>query len=309
METKIIGISIGGTKTAVCYATIKNDEIVNIVKKQFPTSPLDPDKNFADICDSIDSYPQDFNYISVIAGSPMDAVKGLICAPSNLPGWHDYPLIDNLKSRYHCNSSLLNDADASALAEWKFGVGKGYKNFIYVTVGTGLGSGLILNGKLYSGTSFNAGEIGHVKVADDGYMPRNEKPGSAEGFVSGGGVGDLGKLLSKHRNDSSLYKMNDISARKVFEEARKGDKLANEIVDKCATKLGESISVLIDLLNPECIAIGGIYPRCKDLLEEKVLEVCKKSSLKINFNACKICPSKLEEKIDDYSSLMNYFNN
>ena len=303
----IIGISIGGTKSAVCYATLEGKEIIHIEKKQIPSSPHDPYKNMEDVCGIIDTYPQDFDFISVICGSPMDAKKGIICKPSNLPGWIDFPILDILKKKYNVPATLLNDADASALAEYHYGAGQGTDNFIYMIVGTGFGSGIIINGKLYTGSSCNAGEIGHVRVSEDGYMPRNKKPGSAEGFVSGGGVGDEGELLSKHHPNSSLKNYYKVSGKAVFDEARKGDELANMIVDQCAKKLGEAIAIYLDLLNPDMIAIGGIYPRCLDLLEEKVHESAKANALDLNYDSAKIVPSMLDERIDDYSSLMGIY--
>ncbi|MBO6280808.1 MAG: ROK family protein [Bacilli bacterium] len=307
----IIGISIGGTKTAICYATLgDNNEVLEVVKKQTPTLPFDPDTNMKNIYKAIDEYPQDFDFISVIAGSPMDADNGLILAPSNLRGWHDYPIVNLLKERYKVDSTLLNDADASALAEYIYGVGKGSRNFVYLTVGTGFGAGLILNGQLYSGGCFNAGEIGHLRGSETANGPtRNEKKGSFESLVSGGGMGDYANAFIKDHPNSLLNKYEKISARDVFTEARNGDEFALFIVNQCATKLGEALSIILDLLNPDVVAIGGIYPRGLDLLEKTVLKVAEENSLPINFHHAKILPSELEEKIDDYSSLMGIFKN
>lgn len=303
----IIGISIGGTKSAVCYASLEGQEIISIEKKQIPTNPLDPNKEIEELFELINSYPQDFDFISVVAGSPMDANKGIICQPSNLPGWIDVPIVSLLKERYKVPCVLLNDADAGVLAEYHYGAGKGSTNFVYIIMGTGFGSGIVINERLYRGSNNNAGECGHVKVSDEGYMPRNKKPGSAEGFISGGGIEDEAKMLSKYHPSTSLAKIENITGKVVFEEARKGDELASLIVQQCARKLGEVISIYLDILNPDRIVIGGIYPRAVDLLEKEVLSVVKQSSLKESYECVSIVPSALAEKIDDYSSLMGIY--
>ena len=309
----IIGISIGGTKTAICYAFLndKND-ILSIEKKVIKTDPNNPYKTMDLVYSAIDSFPQDFDFVSVIVGSPLDAEKGIIKAPSNLPGWIEFPVCKLLNERYNVKSALLNDADASALAEYYYGAGKnkGYKNFIYMIVGTGFGSGLIINGKLYPGSTYTAGEIGYIKSLPTGYMPRNKKPGTFEGFVSGGGIGDYANIFVKYSPESSLTKIKEgeITAKDVFVHARNGDEFALSVVKQCAIRLGEAVTIMINLLNPDAIAIGGIYPRGLDLLEKQVLETVKENALPINFGHVKIVPSELEEQIDDYSSLMAIIN-
>ena len=307
MDRHVIGVAIGGTKTTIIYAKLDGFKIVSTEKKLFPTDSLNPDKTIEKIYSSIDSFPQDFDLISIICGSPLDVKNGLICSPSNLPGWKDIPIVKLLENKYKVKSTLLNDGDACALAEYHYGIGKGTNNFIYIIIGTGFGSGLILNGKLYTGSSYNAGEVGHVKVSDNGYLPRNKKIGSAEGFISGGGIGDIASLLVKDDKESSLNKYEIITAKDVFAEARNGDKLSLKIVDQAATKLGEIVSMYLDILNPDMIAIGGLYIRGIDLLEKKTLKVVKENSLPQSYNFAKIVPAILEKDIDEYSSLMGIY--
>lgn len=308
----ILGISIGGTKSAICYATLDdNKEIVSIDKRVIKTNPLDPYQTMDLVYQEIDQYPQDFDFISVICGSPMDADKGIIQAPSNLPGWIDFPICPLLEERYKVKTAILNDADASALAEYHYGAGKGqnFKNFIYLIVGTGFGSGIIINEKLYYGSCSNAGEIGYVKCSDSGYLPRNKQRGTFEGFVSGGGMGDFANLYIKDYPDSLLNKIEKgkITAKDVFIAAHQDDAFALMIVNQCATKLGEAVSIYLNLLNPDAIAIGGIYPRGIDLLKEPMLKIVKEKALRPNYEHVKIIPSKLAEEIDDYSSLMGIY--
>lgn len=291
---KIVGIAIGGTKSAVTLANI-GDNIDIIKKVSFPTHSDDANTTFNDICNAIDSLNAKFEEISVICGGPLSSKKGIIMSPSNLPGFINFPIVKLLKNKYKVNVNLLNDADACALAEFKFGSYKGFNNFIYVTFGTGIGAGLILNGKLYSGTCDGAGEIGHVRIKRTSLEARNGKKGSVESLASGGGIQDF----AKHIYDKEIY------TKEVFALARNGDKKAIKIVDIAIKALGEAISILIDLFNPEAIVIGGIYPRNLDLLEAKVKKVAKRNSLKLNYKCCQILPASLGENIDEYSSLMS----
>ena len=295
----VIGISIGGTKTAVIHA-FYDGTFSNIEKKVFSTNPNNP----KEVMDNIFKYVEDFSYpvdvISLATGGPQDTKKGLLLKPPHLPGFDNFPIVKILKDKYQCDVYYLNDADACALAEFKFGAGKAYKNGAYLTFGTGFGSGLILGGKLYAGNNGMAGEIGHVRLSDNGPVGYG-KVGSVEGFVAGGNIPLWAKELIQNK-ETNLHKYNQLTTKDIAYEARNGDKVAIEIFDKVAERLGETISILLDLLNLEVVIVGGIYPRCLDLLEKKVKESVKKNS--INFDVCKIIPSELNEQIDDYSSLV-----
>ena len=295
----VIGISIGGTKTAVTHAFF-DGTFSNIEKKTFLTSPNDPNQVIENIFNCIKEFGYSVDVISIITGGPQDTKNGLLLKPPHLAGFDNYPIVDIFKKKYGCDVYYLNDADACALAEFKFGAGRGHKNIAYLTFGTGFGSGLILNGKLYTGNNGMAGEIGHVKLSDNGPIGYN-RAGSVEGFIAGGNIPLWAKEFAKNK-ESNLNTYKELTTKDIALEARKGDKVAIEVFDKVAEKLGETISILLDLLNLDLVIIGGIYPRCLDLLENKVKQSVKKNS--INYAACEIVPSELNEQIDDYSSLL-----
>ena len=295
----VIGISIGGTKTAVTHAFF-DGAFSNIEKKIFPTDPNNPDKVLENIFECVKEFNYPIDVISLATGGPQDTKNGVLLKPPHLPGFDNYPIVKILKDKYQCDVYYLNDADACALAEFKFGAGKTYKNGAYLTFGTGFGSGLILDGKLYTGNNGMAGEIGHVRLSDNGPVGYG-KAGSVEGFVAGGNIPVWAKEFIKGK-ETNLHKYSQLTTKDIANEARKGDMAAIEIFDKVADRLGETISIMLDLLNLELVVIGGIYPRCLDLLEKKVKESVKKNT--INFDVCKIVPSKLNEQIDDYSSLV-----
>ena len=300
-KISVFGISIGGTKTAVTHAFYDGD-IVSIEKEVFSSFPNNPDKEMKSIFSIIDKFNYPVDVISIAVGGPLDINKGLLLKPPHLPGFDRYPIVEVLKNRYHKEVYMLNDSDACALAEHKFGAGKGYKNMAYLTFGTGFGSGLILNNQLYTGNNGMAGEIGHVRLSETGPKVYG-KEGSIEGYIAGGYIPLWAKEYIKGR-DTTLRNYENLNTKDIATEARLGDKVALEIFGEVAKRLGESISILIDILNLDLVVIGGIYPRCLDLLEDKVLEAVKINSIKNNYEACKVVPSKLNEMIDDYSSLM-----
>ncbi len=192
----------------------------------------------------------------------------------------------------------------------EYGAGKGYINLIFLTFGTGNGSGLILDGKLYSGTNDLVGESGHIRLAEMGPVGFG-KAGSFEGFCSGGGIAQLAQIKVREKlqlgEPVSFYKsaenLGDLTARRVADDAFQGDELAKEIYELCGFYLGRGLSVLIDILNPEIIVLGGIYGRAKELLEPAMLSVIEKETIRSAYQICKIVPAALGEKIGDIAVL------
>ena len=307
MET-FIGIAIGGTKTSITYAQYDGVLFSNIEKEVIKTTPTDDKKTIQDIFNVIDNSfsVSKLDGISIIVGSPIDNVKGLILKPPHLPGFNKTPIVKLFRDKYKTKVTLLNDADASALAEYKFGNHKDANNLVYFTFGTGFGSGLILNGKLYTGKNGMAGEIGHLRLDNKGPIGYGKK-GSVEGYIAGGNIPKLVAKYSHKCPDSNLLKKYDtdkLTAKDVFFEARNNDELALKVIDLICKQLGRTCAIAIDLLNPDYVVIGGIYPRNLDLLETKTLKHAKKESISLNYKNCKIVPSNLKDNIDEYSSLV-----
>ena len=209
--------------------------------------------------------------------------KGWILSPPNLLKWEKADVYTPLKKEFGVPVMLRNDADACALAEWSMGAGKGCKNMIFLTFGTGMGAGLILNNELYSGTTSMAGEVGHIRMEEDGPFGYG-KYGSFEGFCSGGGIAKLGRMKAEEalregkpplfcRSEAELE---GISSKSIAEALEQGDELAAEIFDTVGTYLGRGLSVLIDILNPQMIVIGSIYGRQKSVLDKKMMETLEK---------------------------------
>src|SRR5579859_1914906 len=193
----ILGLDIGGTKCAV----VLGDEKIRIYDRiSFLTQPQEGLKPTLkrlfgavnEILERNGLSPRAIRKAGISCGGPLDSRKGLILLPPHLPGWDKVPLVRLLRQKLGCPIRLENDANACALAEWKFGAGRGCRNIVFLTFGTGLGAGLILDGRLYNGTNDMAGEAGHIRLAADGPVGYGKK-GSFEVFCSGAGIAQLAK--------------------------------------------------------------------------------------------------------------------
>lgn len=279
---KYLGLDIGGTKCAV----VLGDAEGNVLKKiRFDTT--DYAATLAALLEGAQSlFQEDVAAIGVSCGGPLDSRRGVILSPPNLPGWDEVHIVELLQERFHRPAFLKNDADACAIAEWQWGSAKGCDNAVFLTFGTGMGAGLILNGRPYSGTCDMAGEVGHIRLYDGGHVGYG-KPGSFEGYCSGGGIAQYGKG----------------SAKELAEAARNGDAEALEIYRKVGRDLGKGLAYLIDILNPQVIVIGSIFTRAQDLLEESMYEVLRQECLSYSLEAVKILPAKLGDSIGDKAAL------
>lgn len=313
-----LGIDIGGTKCAVILGSLSGLDITIDDRLSFPTEVnKGPEYSINNIISKAElilkkngKSAADISRIGISCGGPLDSKKGSIMSPPNLIGWDDINIVEILEKRFGIPAKLQNDANACALAEWRFGAGKGFSNVIFLTFGTGMGAGLILDGRLYSGTSDMAGEAGHIRLDRNGPVGYG-KSGSFEGFCSGGGVAQLAKTMvleklqagEKVNFCSSMDKLDTLNAKVVGDAAEAGDKLAMEIYRTSGYYLGKGLSIIIDLLNPEVIVIGSIFVRSRDLLWPEAYEVIKKECLCHSQRVCRVVPADLGEKIGDYAAL------
>lgn len=306
----ILGLDIGGTKCAAVTGRWDGKEITlqkkAVCKTDIEIGAESMIERLFELAEGLlDGTP---DAVGISCGGPLDSGRGVIMSPPNLPGWDNVEIVRLAKNRFGAEAYLQNDANACAVAEWKFGAGRGYRNLVFLTFGTGLGAGLILNGELYEGTNGNAGEVGHVRLDESGPMGFG-KHGSFEGFCSGGGIARLGCQMAREAKAKGItpafYRDGDesVSAKAIAEAAREGDKTAIEVYRTSGKYLGRGLSVIIDILNPECIIIGGVYKRSGDLLIESALSELDREALGESAGCCKILPAELGEEIGDYSAL------
>lgn len=298
-----IGVDIGGTKCAV----VLGDEERIVKKIRFATTSCEETiKNIIKAIEEIGTG----DAIGISCGGPLDADKGIIMSPPNLPDWDNVHITRILSERFGVPAYLCNDANACALAEWKYGAGKGTRNMVFLTFGTGLGAGLIIDGKLYGGTNGNAGEVGHVRL--DGYGPVGYgKAGSFEGFCSGTGIAQIGKMLAYEKLQagitlpycSSVSELESINAKVLADYAEQGDETALRAYAISSEKLGYGLSMIIDILNPEAIVIGSVFARSEELLRPQMEKVIAREALGISARVCRVVPASLGESIGDFAAL------
>jgi glucokinase len=308
-----LGIDIGGTKCSV-VAGDHNFRILNKILFETKTErgPAAILEEFRIHIETLLSRNPDYKVkrTGISCGGPLDSKRGIILSPPNLPGWDNIPVCRFFSDITGEEAAVQNDANACALAEWLMGAGRGTQNMVFLTFGTGMGSGLILNGRLYSGTNDLGGEVGHIRLAKTGPTGFG-KAGSFEGFCSGGGIAQLAKTtIMKHLENNQPVGFcptpglaEFLDARQVALAARTGDPVALEIINTSGEYLGHGLSVIIDMLNPECIVIGSIYARNEDLFRPAMMRVLHEEAIPAALGVCRIVPAALGDSIGDYAAL------
>lgn len=291
------GLDIGGTKCAISTGECAADSIRILSREEFPTAGLSWRQVLDEFARRIEVISKsggdrEVSAIGISCGGPLDSRAGIIMSPPNLPGWDDVRIVDFFSDRFKVPVHLQNDANACALAEYRFGAGRGTRNMVFMTFGTGLGAGIVIDGRLYSGTNDNAGEIGHIRLAPAGPLGYN-KEGSAEGFCSGAGIARLAKIR----------KGLDLTAKEIFARVRAGDPDCTEVFRESAEKLATILAFTIDILNPEVIALGGVFMRNADLFMKVVEPILEREALPLARKVCRIVPAGLGESVGDYAAL------
>ncbi len=304
-----IGFDIGGTKCAVSLGRWENQEI-SIVERQETSTKSNPLDTMEELATYVNAWIAKYHVekAGISCGGPLDSNKGMIISTPNLSKqWHGFEIVAYIQSRFGLYAKLENDANASAVAEWKYGAGRGATNMVFFTFGTGLGAGLILNGKLYSGTNGNAGEFGHMRFAKNGPVGYG-KAGSFEGFCSGGGITRLAiemgkrcKAMPECIREMGGYE--NVTTKKLSQAAFSGDKFAKKVFAKSGEMLGKGLSVVIDVLNPEKIVLGGVFMRSSELLIPTMEKEIRKEALTDSAKVCEIVPAQLSENIGDIAAL------
>lgn len=319
MSRYYLGLDIGGTKCAVILGEAKLGGGVRILERTaLLTSSMEGwEAVLTALCacgstmlDHLPDGRSSLKAVGISCGGPLDSRRGVILSPPNLPGWDQVPAVSFVRERMDRPVFLQNDANACALAEWRYGAGRGCRNMIFLTFGTGLGAGLILNGELYAGTNDMAGEAGHVRLSPHGPVGYG-KEGSFEGFCSGGGIARIAATKALERLQRGEHpsfcpdysSIGSLTAKDVAEAAGRGDPLALEVFDESASYLGYGLSMLVDLLNPERIVIGSVYARSEKLFRDAMWKVMGRECLPDSLGVCEVKAAQLGDQIGDYAAL------
>jgi len=263
----LIGVDIGGTK---CAAVVGNGN-GDVLARRFGPTPKgaweDAVRLLMDlihgVCADFGVAPRDCAAIGASCGGPVDTRNGAINAPPNLPNWTSVPIRSLFENEFAIPVFIENDANATAIAEHRWGAGVGVADMAFLTMGTGIGAGLILNGKLYRGRSDLAGEIGHVVVRPDGALCACGKRGCLEAYASGSALTRIGR---------DLYGDENITSEVVCDRARQGDPIAIGVIDEAASCMGLALANLLQTLNLQRIVLGTLAVHAGDLLLPPIRE-------------------------------------
>jgi glucokinase len=306
----IIGLDIGGTKTAIVEGT-KDAEILQ--RFEFPTQSEKPFSEISGyffnlINETIQTSKKENRKplaVSISIGGPLKIKEGFILDPPHLPGWHNLNLKEILDKQFpRLPVFVEHDGNAGALAEFYFGVGKDKKNLqhlIFLTFGTGCGAGLIVNGQIMHGATDTAGEIGHFRLADEGPVGFG-KAGSWEGFASGKGLVMLASQMFPNRWNEKT------PIRELVTDMINDDKKALKVAGEAGKWLGKGIALLIDAFNPQIIVLGSLAVVLGDRVLNSAKKIIQTEALPQAVKVCQITPSKLGNKIGDVASLMAALN-
>ncbi len=297
-DRSILGFDVGGTKIGVVIGT-REGEIT--ARASFSTRP---ERGFRPIFEEMMATAETLvsptrstvEAVSVSIGGPLDILNGIIKSPPNLQGWTDIPLKQLLVDHFHRPVYVEHDGNAGALAEFYFGAGRGFKDIVFITMGTGFGAGLILDGRLYRGASDAAGEVGHIRVADDGPLCYG-KAGSLEGYASGTGIARLAHMMYP-----DLWKQ-ETTAVTIHEAWHKGSPEARAVFNRAALSLGRGLAILADILNPQRIILGGLGMRAQEALIEPAKRIFAEEALADVQRVCEIVPAELGEAVGDIAAL------
>jgi glucokinase len=243
--------------------------------------------------------PGDIIGIGIGAPGPLDVKRGMINFAPNLPGWRNVPLRKILEDEFNMKVVLENDANAAAWGERSFGAGRGVDNLVCFTLGTGIGGGIIIDGKIYHGNNYGAAELGHMTVNKDGPRCNCGNYGCLEAYSSATGIKNRIKNRIKEGIKSEYLSFDDdklfesLRLKSIFETARKGDKLTKSVVEEAISYLGIAIANIANILNPEMVVlVGGITNEGEKLLIP-LREEAKKRAFYSNYKSLKIVIGEL----------------
>ncbi len=309
---RVLGLDIGGTKCAVLLA--EAGERIEVLRKLRFETHTERGFEYAKgkLLEAAEALIHESEVpveaIGVSCGGPLDSRAGVVQSPPNLPGWDEVPIVNILQDAFGIPAFLQNDANACALVEWRYGAGRGCEDMVFLTMGTGMGAGIIAGGRLLRGARDMAGEVGHLRLEPDGPVGYG-KAGSFEGFASGGGIARLAAMLretwaGQGRRVAWAEPDEALTTRALGEYAKVGDPDALRVFACAGEYLGRGIALIADVLNPERIVIGGVYMRCAQLIEASMWREIRREALPACWQNLKVVPAETGEQIGDLAAAM-----
>jgi glucokinase len=280
----MVGVDIGGTKVAAGLVNPRGEIQSQLRVPMVSTASAQEglDAVLSAIAQVLMQSKAEISGIGICSPGPLDPNTGVVLNPPNLPCWRNFPLAESVRKIHDVPVKVDNDANAAALAEAIWGAGRGYKNVFYATIGTGIGTGIVLDGEIYHGRTGAAGEGGHISVDYRGPICACGKPGCIEVLASGPAIARRARDKVAAGGNSSMLdlaggKLTAITGEIVGQASAAGDPLAKEVLSETADILALWLGNIIDLLDPEVIVIGGgaaaLLSPVFDHLRERVPEL------------------------------------
>jgi glucokinase len=303
----VLGVDLGGTKISV--GTLTADGSRQYALHSLPTLAAEgADAVVGRIASMIETVitqtmaetgaaRADFLGVGIGSPGPLDREAGLVITTPNL-GWHNFPLRDRVSNDTGLRATLDKDANCATLGEWWIGAARGGRNVVGLTIGTGIGGGLILDGRLYHGASDVAGEVGHTTLDSTGRRCKCGNYGCLEAYASGPAIADRAREALAGGEDSLLTtivegRLENLTAQHVYEASKKGDDVAREVVRETARFIGTGVANLLNIFNPDVVVLaGGVAQAGEDLFGPLRAEV-RRRAFKPAVEACRIVPGSL----------------
>ena len=301
--TKRIGIDVGGTNVKIALVDgegkiIYSNSVPTYAQMGYEYTVNNIKQAIRDLMKETNTDAKEIEGIGFDFPGQVDYKTGVVKLAPNIPGWVNVPIAQMIEEEFNIPTRIDNDVRCAALGELKFGAGKGCENFVCITVGTGIGSGLVINGQLVRGAANAAGEIGHIKLQmNGGPICGCGDTGCLEAFASGPSIVAMAQEYLKGRKSTKFREMagadGEITPYIVAKAAEAGDPVAKRIFEIVGTYIGMGLVSVINLLNPEKVIIGGGVAAAGDLLLDPIRKTIKERAMVVAGNSVEIVPAEL----------------
>lgn len=306
IQQHVIGVDLGATNI-VCILSSRDGRIVTRdTRKTF--GDKGKEKTISQIINSAKDVIREGERLGVSTKSilgmgvggpgPINSDEGVIYVAPNIPGWINTSLIKELKNEFDLPIFLENDANVAALGEWWLGAGKSVDNMVLLTLGTGIGGGIIINGGILHGIRHTAGEVGHMIIKENGLLCGCGNHGCFEAYASAKAV--VNRTLTEIRRgektmltDIVKNRPEKITCKLIYDTAKRGDNLCKKIVEDTVKYLGIGIANIVNIINPQMIVLGGGMAKAGDFLFDPVREYVKEHAFNAAMEGVKIVPAAL----------------
>lgn len=287
-----IGIDFGGT--TIKSALVQNGQIVqrgSIIDTQKCATPDAVIDAVVNVIRELHGGEPEVGHVGIGLPGIVDSVNGVVHELTNVPGWRKVELRDLLQQRTGLQVAIENDANAMAYGEWRYGAARDGQNVVCITLGTGVGGGLILNGQLYRGAQLGAGEIGHMSIDYRGIKGPYDNYGGLEEYVGNQQIAE--RAAERYKAAGQTKSVAECTPADLAKAAVAGDPIAKQVWEEVGTELGAALASVIWILNPDTIVIGGGVARAGALIFEPIERTIKQRTIRIFHENLRIVPAVL----------------